>query len=179
MSSPTKALSAKQFFSRHGVLSKWHPNYEHRAGQLQMAEAIELALADKRHLIVEAGTGTGKTLAYLIPSILSRKRVVISTGTKNLQEQLFFKDVAFLQTLFDTPLPVCYMKGRANYLCRQKLYDAEREPILHGLEQIKEYKAVREWERETQTGDRSELRDLHEDSSLWPKLDARSEMCSG
>src|SRR4051795_6423647 len=178
---PTQARTAgaRQFFGRGGTLSKWHPSYEFRPGQVEMAEAVESALGDRRHLMVEAGTGTGKTLAYLVPSLLSGKRIVISTGTKNLQEQLFFKDVAFLQTLFEAPLPVCYMKGRANYLCRQKLYDVEREPILHGLEQIKEYKAVREWERETQTGDRSELRDLHEDSSLWPKLDARSEMCSG
>src|SRR5437660_3281048 len=97
-----------------------------------MAQAVEQALAEKRHLIVEAGTGTGKTLAYLLPVIRSGKRVVISTGTKNLQEQLFFKDVPFLeQHLFgQTPvgqkpgkLRVCYMKGRNNYLCRQKLYD--------------------------------------------------------
>src|SRR6476660_193634 len=107
MSSPTKTLTAKQFFSRHGVLSKWHPNYEHRAGQM--------ALANKQHLIVEAGTGTGKTLAYLIPAILSGKRVVISTGTKNLQEQLFYKDIPFLEQHFDRPLSVCYMKGRNNF----------------------------------------------------------------
>src|SRR4051812_22207354 len=144
-----------------------------------MAKAVESALQNREHLMVEAGTGTGKTLAYLVPSLLSGKRVVISTGTKNLQEQLFFKDVAFLQTLFDAPLPVCYMKGRANYLCRQKLYDVEREPILHGLEQVREYKVIRDWEKITDAGDRSELRDLPEDSSLWPKLDARSEMCSG
>ena len=98
MSSPTKTLTARQFFSPRGVLSKWHPNYEHRKGQLQMAEAVESALADKKHLIVEAGTGTGKSLAYLIPAILSGKRVVISTGTKNLQEQLFYKDIPFLQS---------------------------------------------------------------------------------
>src|SRR3982751_3340883 len=103
MSSPTKTLNSKQFFSRHGVLSKWHPNYEHRAGQLQMAEAVELALEHKQHLIIEAGTGTGKTLAYLIPAILSGKRVVISTATKNLQEQLFYKDIPLLPKHFDTP----------------------------------------------------------------------------
>ena len=88
MSSPAKALSARQFFGRNGTLSRWHPGYEHRPGQLEMAEAVEAAIAERRHLIVEAGTGTGKTLAYLIPAILSGKRVVISTGTKNLQEQL-------------------------------------------------------------------------------------------
>ena len=95
-----------------------------------MAEAVESALADKKHLIVEAGTGTGKTLAYLIPAILSGKRIVISTGTKNLQEQLFYKDIPFLQQHLSTPIQVCYMKGRGNFACRQKIYDAEKTPVL-------------------------------------------------
>src|ERR1051325_12136537 len=108
-----------QFFAPGGLLSQAHPNYEFRRGQLQMAEAVERALNEKRHLIVEAGTGTGKTLAYLLPVIRSGKRVIISTGTKNLQEQLYFKDVPFLQqALFQDSnrrLSVCYMKGRNNY----------------------------------------------------------------
>src|SRR3954453_21516177 len=99
-SSAINAPTARQFFSRQGALSKWHPKYEFRPGQLEMAEAVESALAEKKHLLVEAGTGTGKTLAYLIPAILSGKRVVISTGTKNLQEQLFYKDLPFLQKHF-------------------------------------------------------------------------------
>ena len=104
MSSAARALTARQFFSRHGLLSKWHPHYEFRPGQVEMAEAVEAALAEKKHLLVDAGTGTGKTLAYLVPAILSGKRVVISTGTKNLQEQLFFKDIPFLQKHFARPL---------------------------------------------------------------------------
>ena len=132
MTTEARATGARQFFSRHGTLSKWHPNYEYRPGQLQMAEAVESALAERKHLIVEAGTGTGKTLAYLVPAILSGKRVVISTGTKNLQEQLFFKDIPFLEKHFPSPLRVCYMKGRGNYACRQKIYDAEKEPMLDG-----------------------------------------------
>src|SRR5215472_8493929 len=80
-----------EFFAPGGLLNRAHPNYEFRRGQLQMAEAVERALAERRHLIVEAGTGTGKTLAYLLPVIRSGKRVIISTGTKNLQEQLYFK----------------------------------------------------------------------------------------
>ncbi|MGH9620552.1 MAG: DEAD/DEAH box helicase, partial [Bryobacteraceae bacterium] len=115
------------------MLSRAHPGYEYRPGQLEMARAVEAALAEKRHLVVEAGTGTGKTLAYLVPSILSGKRIVISTGTKNLQEQLYFKDLPFLAPLFEHTPRVCYMKGRSNYLCRQKLYDSEREPVLAGV----------------------------------------------
>ena len=144
-----------------------------------MAEAVEAALKDRHHLIVEAGTGVGKTLAYLIPAILAGKRVVISTGTKNLQEQLYLKDIPFLQSMFEQPLRVCYMKGRSNYLCRQKLYDAEREPVLAGLEEVRDFQQIRQWEPETLTGDRSELRALPEPSSAWWKLDARSEACSG
>ena len=139
MSSAARALTARQFFSRHGLLSKWHPHYEFRPGQLEMAEAIEAALAEKKHLLVDAGTGTGKTLAYLAPAILSGKRVVISTGTKNLQEQLFYKDIPFLQQHFDKPIQVCYMKGRNNFACRQKIYDAEKQPVLNGLEEIADF----------------------------------------
>src|SRR2546428_10674629 len=90
-----------------------------------MAESVEDALDNRHHLIVEAGTGTGKTLAYLVPIIRSGRRVVISTGTKNLQEQLFWKDIPFLKKLFPK-MRVTLMKGRQNYLCRQKLYDLEK-----------------------------------------------------
>jgi ATP-dependent DNA helicase DinG len=174
-----RPASARQFFSRGGTLSKWHPNYEYRAGQAEMAEAVESAIADKRHLIVEAGTGTGKTLAYLVPALLSGQRIVVSTGTKNLQEQLFFKDIPFLQEHFSRPLKVCYMKGRANYACRQKIYDAEKEPVLAGLEEVVDFHAISEWEKTTEFGDRSEIKSLPEASSAWAKLDARSDLCTG
>jgi len=174
-----RGASARQFFSRHGALSKWHPSYEFRPGQLEMAEAVEAALAEKRHLIVEAGTGTGKTLAYLVPALLSGKRIVVSTGTKNLQEQLFFKDVPFLQQHFPRPLKVCYMKGRNNYACRQKIYDAEKEPVLEGLEEVADFQIISNWEKTTEIGDRAEISTLPEGSTAWGKIDARSDLCSG
>jgi ATP-dependent DNA helicase DinG len=196
-----KDASLYQFFAPGGVLSRTHPAYEFRRGQLQMAEAVELALEEKRHLIVEAGTGTGKTLAYLVPVIRSGKRVIISTGTKNLQEQLFYKDVPFLeQALFRAEasggekqiprfarndkvsggkLSVCYMKGRNNYLCRKKLYDLTDQPVLSGLDEIEQYRAMAAWEKTTQTGDRAELAELPEASMLWHKLDARADACLG
>jgi len=173
------ALRARHFFGPRGLLAKVHPHYENRPGQLEMAEAVESAVAEQRHLIVEAGTGTGKTLAYLIPSVLTGQRVVISTGTKNLQEQLFFKDLPVVEAVLERRLPVCYMKGRSNYLCRQKVYDAERELVLSGFEQVTEFTLIRDWERKTATGDRSELRDLPETSSTWWKLDARGDLCAG
>jgi len=109
--------SLKRFFEPGGVLAQSSLNYEQRKGQYEMARAVEDALQSKRHLIVEAGTGTGKTLAYLLPALrIAREReqrIIISTGTKNLQEQLYFKDIPFLESLLG-PLKVCYMKGRGN-----------------------------------------------------------------
>src|ERR1700734_1530348 len=191
-----KDASLYQFFAPGGVLARTHPAYEFRRGQLQMAQAVEQALEEKRHLIVEAGTGTGKTLAYFLPVIRSGKRVIISTGTKNLQEQLFYKDIPFLeQALFgnqvetaasavqswngDAKLNVCYMKGRANYLCRKKLYDLTDQPVLSGLEEIEQYRDIAAWEKTTGTGDRAELAELPEASLLWHKLDARADACIG
>ncbi|MCS7026667.1 MAG: DEAD/DEAH box helicase [Bryobacteraceae bacterium] len=170
---------ARAFFSPRGLLSQWHPHFEFRAGQAEMAEAVEAALQERRHLIVEAGTGTGKTLAYLVPAILSGRRIVVSTATKNLQEQLFLKDVPFLQQHFSQPLRVCYMKGRANYLCLQKLFAAESAPLLDGLEEMADFEQIRRWAQHTETGDRAEISQLPEDSTAWTKLDARRERCSG
>jgi ATP-dependent DNA helicase DinG len=189
-SSDVSHSTLHQFFAPGGVLAHTHPAYEFRRGQLQMAQAVEQALEEKRHLIVEAGTGTGKTLAYLMPVIRSGKRVIISTGTKNLQEQLFYKDIPFLeQALFGESvsggesskrrLSVCYMKGRNNYLCRKKLYDLTDQPVLSGLEEIEQYRAIAAWEKTTGTGDRAELAELPEASALWHKLDARSDACIG
>ena len=175
--------SLYEFFAPGGLLSRTHPAYEFRRGQLQMAQAVEQALEEKRHLIVEAGTGTGKTLAYLVPVIRSGKRVIISTGTKNLQEQLFHKDIPFLeQALFpnrESKLSVCYMKGRNNYLCRKKLYDLTAHPVLSGLEEIDHFRNIAAWEKATETGDRAELASVSDTSAVWHKLDARTEACTG
>jgi ATP-dependent DNA helicase DinG len=170
--------SLHDFFSPGGMLSRSALPYEFRRGQLDMARAVERALQESKHLIVEAGTGTGKTLAYLLPALRTGQRVIISTGTKNLQEQLFFRDVPFLESLLG-PLRVCYMKGRANYLCRHKLYALRDQPILNGLEEIDQYQQIAAWEKTTETGDRAEIDGLPESSPVWSKLDARSEACLG
>jgi ATP-dependent DNA helicase DinG len=180
-----KLPSLHDFFSPGGILARSSLAFEHRPGQYAMAKAIEQAFADRRHLIIEAGTGTGKTLAYLLPALRrarhEKQRIIISTGTKNLQEQLYFKDIPFLESvLADTgPLRVCYMKGRANYLCKQKLYALRDNPILSGLDDISQFHTILQWERTTETGDRSEIDELPESSALWHKLDARSEVCLG
>jgi len=175
----TRALpTLHEFFAPGGILAKSSLPYEYRPGQLEMAKAVERALEEHRHLIVEAGTGTGKTLAYLLPALRTGQRVIVSTGTKALQDQLFFRDIPFLETLLG-PLRVCYMKGRANYLCRHKLVTLRSQPILSGLEEIDQYRQISEWEQVTETGDRAEIDGLPESSALWNKLDARTEACLG
>jgi len=175
---PTEKPPLERIFGPTGWLARNHPNYEYRRGQLEMAEAVEAALENRQHLIVEAGTGTGKTLAYLVPIIRCGRRVVISTGTKNLQEQLFFKDIPFLTRLFPK-IRATLMKGRQNYLCRQRLYDIEKQPVLKGLEEIEQYAEIREWEKRTETGDRAELENLPDASDLWSLVDARRDTCTG
>ena len=175
----TRALpTLHEFFAPGGILAQSALPYEYRPGQLEMAKAVERALDERRHLIVEAGTGTGKTLAYLLPALRTGQRVIVSTGTKALQDQLFFRDIPFLETLVGS-LRVCYMKGRANYLCRHKLVTLRNQPILSGLEEIDQYRQISEWEQTTDTGDRAELDGLPEYSALWNKLDARTEACLG
>jgi ATP-dependent DNA helicase DinG len=177
--SPTRALpTLHEFFAPGGILARSSLPYEYRSGQLEMAKAVERALAERRHLIVEAGTGTGKTLAYLLPALRTGQRVIVSTGTKALQDQLYFRDVPFLETLVGE-LRVCYMKGRANYLCRHKLSALRNQPILSGLEEIDQYRQISEWEQTTESGDRAELSGMPESSALWQKLDARTEACLG
>jgi ATP-dependent DNA helicase DinG len=176
-----KAMTMAEVFGPGGLLERAHPTYEFRRGQLEMAQAVEAAFREKRHLVVEAGTGTGKTLAYLIPAIRSGQRVVISTATKSLQEQLFEKDIPFLRKHFAPTLKVAVMKGRNNFLCREKLYAVDRQgqAILKGFDELDWFKQIQQWEKLTETGDRAELNFLPDTSELWPRLDARRDTCTG
>src|ERR671939_1315796 len=173
----------EEIFGRGGLIARAHPEYEYRPGQLLMAEAVLRAFDKQRHLIVEAGTGTGKTLAYLVPAIaaaVSRgQRVVISTGTKNLQEQLMEKDIPFLQRVLPKKFTAAYMKGRGDYACLQRIKRAESAPILEGLGDVDYFDEVRQWARESATGDRAELTELPENLSFWRHIDARTEICTG
>ncbi|PYS73027.1 MAG: helicase, partial [Acidobacteria bacterium] len=159
------------------------PEYEHRPGQIDMAQAVLRAFEQKRHLIVEAGTGTGKTLAYLVPAIAaacgSGARVVISTGTKNLQEQLMDKDIPFLQETLPAKFRAAVMKGRNNYACLHRIKRAESTPFLEGLDQIDQFDEVFRWVTRTETGDRAELSNLPENLPFWRHIDARSDTCLG
>lgn len=162
-----------------GLIADNHPFYEHRPGQIRMAQAVGDAVEEKRHLCVEAGTGTGKTLAYLLPIILSNKRAIVSTATKNLQEQLFFRDIPFLERALGRRISVCYMKGRSNYLCWNKLEEIDKEQYLFSPHDPAYLKIIKKWAQETGTGDRAELAELPDNLLLWHRLDARRETCAG
>src|ERR1700690_1937885 len=166
-------------FGDGGLLAKRHQTFEFRRGQLEMAEIVEEAFAKHQHALIEAGTGTGKTLAYLLPAIRSGRRVVISTATKSLQEQLYHKDIPFLQKHFAPDLKVALMKGRNNFLCRHKVHLMAGQPVLKGIDEVDWFAQIRDWEKLTETGDRAELNFLPDDADLWHRLDARSDTCTG
>ncbi|HKZ02935.1 MAG TPA: DEAD/DEAH box helicase, partial [Pyrinomonadaceae bacterium] len=173
----------QKVFGPAGLIARAHPEYEYRPGQIQMAEAVMRAFENNKHLIVEAGTGTGKTLAYLVPAVAAavggRGRVIISTGTKNLQEQLMEKDIPFLQSVLPKKFTASYMKGRNNYLCLHRLARAEGSPFLDGLDEVDYFEEVCHWAKSSDTGDKAELATLPEYLSFWRHIDARSESCLG
>ena len=159
--------------SEAGSLARELPLYEPRAGQRAMALAVAETLTDGGVLLAEAGTGTGKTLAYLVPAILSGHRVLVSTGTKNLQEQIYFKDLPVLERALDVRFTATYMKGRANYLCLHRLEQARSQSPTAELE------AIARWAETSDTGDRAELEDLPEHSPLWNDVAATADTCLG
>ena len=164
-------ITVDGIFGPRGVLEKRHPAYEFRPGQLAMAKIVDDAFAKHQHALIEAGTGTGKTLAYLIPAIRSGRRVVVSTATKSLQEQLFQKDIPFLQKYFAPNLKVALMKGRANFLCVHKVGQIDGQAMLKGIDEVDWFGQIRDWSKLTETGDRSELTFLPDDADLWNRID--------
>ncbi|HUX06700.1 MAG TPA: ATP-dependent DNA helicase [Acidobacteriota bacterium] len=168
----------RAFFSPGGALSKRLDGYEARPSQAKMALACLEALVGDGALIAEAGTGTGKTLAYLVPALATGKRIVVSTGTKNLQEQLFFKDLPFLASLGGS-FKAAVMKGRGNYLCLRKLQLYRRQPLLKGMEEVDQFRLIEDWVAETETGEFAELSGIPEGTALFSSLSCRSDNCVG
>jgi ATP-dependent DNA helicase DinG len=166
-------------FAPGGPLARALPGFEARQGQLDMADAVAAVFADGGVLLAEAGTGTGKTLAYLIPAIYSRQRVLISTGTKNLQEQIFYKDLPVLREALGVDFTATYMKGRGNYLCLHRFEDWRHRPGPRSADERAYVRLISEWARGTETGDRAEIEDLPEDLPFWNDIAATSENCLG
>ena len=165
-------------FAESGALSRAFPRFEPRAGQVEMALAVARVLEQGGVLLAEAGTGTGKTLAYLIPAILSRQRILVSTGTKNLQEQIFFKDIPSLREALGVPFTATLMKGRANYLCLHRL-DQLNDDLAGPASHDVFLPIIRDWSARTETGDRAELEGLPEDLPFWKEVDAGADTCLG
>jgi ATP-dependent DNA helicase DinG len=166
-------------FAPDGALARAVPSFETRPAQLALADAVSRIFRAGGILLAEAGTGTGKTLAYLIPAILSGHRVLVSTGTKNLQEQIYFKDLPVLREALDVEFSATCMKGRANYLCLQRFESWRDSPAIRAPEEDRYIRLIDSWTRETETGDRSELEDLPEDAPFWGDIAASAENCIG
>jgi ATP-dependent DNA helicase DinG len=166
-------------FAADGPLARTLEGFEPRDGQVEMAEAVGSALATRGVLLAEAGTGTGKTLAYLVPAILSRQRVLVSTGTKNLQEQIFFKDLPVLQRALGVPFTATCMKGRGNYLCLHRFEAFRDSPAIRSYDEAANLRIIERWAQETETGDRAEVEDLPEDLPFWNDIAATTENCIG
>ena len=169
--------SIEDVFKPGGVLSERLGDFEHRPVQQEMAAAVANAIGSGGQLVVEAGTGTGKTLAYLVPAILSGEKVVISTGTRNLQEQVFFKDIPFLRETLGIDFPAVMLKGRSNYLCPPRLARFLQTPMFKNDSEARSWDSVYEWSKKTSTGDRAELTDLPDDNSVWPQICSTPDFC--
>lgn len=171
--------SAPGAFTAAGGLARSLPGYAPRTVQQQMAAAVEGAIASGGKLIVEAGTGTGKTLAYLIPALASGRRVIVSTATRHLQEQILANDLPRASAALGLRPKVALLKGRANYLCRQRLEATEAAGELRAPQLVARLRAVREWSARTRSGDLGEVGDIDDGSPLWPRVSSTIDNCLG
>ncbi len=174
-----KAAASVSFFGEGGLLARVLPDYEERPAQRRFSEAVGSVLRDGGLLLAEAGTGTGKTLAYLLPAVELGRRVVVSTGTKNLQEQLVDKDLPLLARALGRDLSVAVMKGRGNYLCLLRYRSFGQAGSFRRLDEVPLFRAVESWAPTTATGDRAEVDDLPDSVDFWREISAASENCIG
>lgn len=164
-----------EFFGDNSPLTDLLPGFQPRAGQAWMSEAVQEAIRERSLLVVEAGTGTGKTFAYLLPALMSGRKTIISTGTKALQDQLYHRDLPLIGKAVGRPVTTALLKGRANYLCLHRLEQVT--DISHTLRD--DLNEVREWRYRTVSGDRAELTDVAEDSMIWPHVTSTADNCLG
>ncbi|NOY83779.1 MAG: DEAD/DEAH box helicase, partial [Nitrospirae bacterium] len=172
-------MDCQKYLMPDGAFSKVLKHYEYRPAQLQMAKAVDATIVSGGTLLVEAATGTGKTWAYLLPAILSGKKVIVSTGTKNLQDQLFFKDLALLSKTLPRPFNACMMKGKSNYLCLHRFYQSLQQTTLSGIGVSSDLQMIQDWAMTTKTGDRAEIASLSEHSPLWAEVSIKGDACLG
>jgi len=174
-------MDIEEVFGPDGPLARTLPGYAPRPGQAAMACQVATALADRETLIVEAGTGTGKTFAYLVPALLSGRRVIVSTGTRALQDQLYHRDLPSICAALGRPASVALLKGRANYLCRHRLTLATQQAWSRGLrsEIASLLPRVESWSHRTKRGDISELAGIGESDPIWPWVTSTRENCLG
>jgi ATP-dependent DNA helicase DinG len=178
-------MTSVDILQEGGLLSKAIDGFTPRLAQQQMAATIEQAIALQTSLVIEAGTGTGKTFGYLIPAFLADKKTIISTGTKNLQDQLFFKDIPIVkkiladQQLGTEQLKIVLLKGRANYLCLQRLQRNREEGRFTSRQLVAELQMITEWSSMTRVGDIAELDSISEDSSIWSYVTSTIDNCLG
>lgn len=172
-------MNLAQLLGAKGPLANVVPGYAPRAQQRIMAEAVARALENDEILIAEAGTGTGKTFAYLAPALLSGKRVIISTGTRNLQDQLYHKDLPVVRKALGVPARTALLKGRANYLCLYRLATTEASGRFRGGQQAAEFQRIRTWAGRTQHGDIAEIDNVPEASPLWSQVTSTADNCLG
>ena len=172
-------MDLNDVFAAAGLLARKLPGYAPRAAQRRMAEAVADTLESGGQLVVEAGTGTGKTFAYLAPALLSGRKVIVSTGTKHLQDQLFDRDLPTLRSALGVSTRIALLKGRANYLCLHRLDLAAAEGRFSSRAQASELEQIRSWAGRTKSGDIRELAEVAEDSTLWPRVTSTSDNCLG
>jgi len=172
-------MTLDDVFGPDGSLSQTLKGFAARDSQRRMAEAIQAAITAETHLIVEAGTGTGKTLAYLIPVFLNEKKAVLSTGTRNLQDQLYFRDIPQVRQTLASSKRVALLKGRSNYLCHYRLHQLEQGERLLSREDLPALPLLSAFKNETRTGDISELSNIAEDASIWPQVTSTLDNCLG
>ncbi|QMU61374.1 MAG: DEAD/DEAH box helicase [Gammaproteobacteria bacterium] len=166
-------------FSKEGLLSEHLEKFRYRPQQQSMSDAVETALKNYSQLIVEAGTGVGKTFAYLIPALLSKQKVVISTGTKHLQDQLYFKDLPTILKILKLPVKTSLLKGRANYLCLHRLEHNAPSAIMHNRQLAKKVNIIKEWSQFTKTGEIAEVTAIYENDAVWPIVTSTIDNCLG
>ncbi len=172
-------MDLQDYLGPEGLLAQNISGFSYRQQQFAMAEAVAQTIDSGETLICEAGTGTGKTFAYLLPVLLSGRKAIISTGTKNLQDQLFHRDLPRIRELLSVPVKVALLKGRANYLCLNRMDNALADLRGHRKEESRQLARIREWSSTTQRGDIAEVGDIPEDAFIWPQVTSTADNCLG